>query len=440
VNQAEILRASIFHTPKNPFTEAQALAVFEDGGLAVENGRILSCADYSEVSAAYPDFPVRDLCRQFILPGFVDTHVHFPQVRILGGLGLTLLDWLEHMALPEESRLADVNYAATIAREFVGALAAHGTTTALVFGSHFAPATAALFEEASERGLRISSGLVMSDRNLRPELHHTPEAAYDEGSTLFKNFHGRCRLSYAVMPRFALSASEAMLESCAALLAAHPEARFTTHINENCDEIAEVARLFPWASDYLEVYERDGLLGRRSVLAHNIYATAEEMRRLSSYHASIAYCPSSNAALGNGIFPMARHVAAGVRCALGTDVGAGTGFGMMKEALAAYLMQRVAPEPMILVPATMLYLATRAGAEALAMEEEIGDFNAGKSADYVVLDPPPDGVLRGCLQRADTPDEVLAALFTLAGPESVCEVSVEGQIVFDRNSRDGLCS
>jgi guanine deaminase len=361
--------------------------------------------------------------------------VHFPQIRILGGLGLTLLDWLEHLALPEESRLADVNYAATIAREFVGSLAAHGTTTALVFGSHFAPAIAALFEAASEQGLRISSGLVMSDRNLRPELHHTPGAAYDEASMLFRRFHGRCRLSHAVMPRFAVSASEAMLESCGALLAAHPEARFTTHINENCDEITAVARLFPWATDYLAVYERYGLLGRRSVLAHNIHATTGEIRRLREYHATIAHCPSSNAALGSGIFPMLAHMRAGVPCALGTDVGGGTGFGMMKEALTAYLMQRVAPEPMILVPAAMLYLATRAGAEALALEEEIGDFTAGKSADYVVLEPPAGGVLRGRLQRSDTSDQVLAALFTLAGAESVREVRVEGQTVFDRNSQ-----
>jgi guanine deaminase len=217
------------------------------------------------------------------------------------------------------------------------------------------------------------------------------------------------------------------------LLVAHPGARFTTHINENCGEIAEVARLFPWASDYLAVYERYSLLGRRSVLAHNIHATTEEIRRLSSHRTSIAHCPSSNAALGSGIFPMLAHVTTGVPCALGTDVGGGTGFGMMKEALAAYLMQRLAPEPMILAPATMLYLATGAGAEALALEEEIGDFSPGKSADYVVLNPPPGGVLRGRLQRAETPGQVLAALFTLAGAESVREVRVEGQIVFGRN-------
>ncbi|HEY7389588.1 MAG TPA: amidohydrolase family protein, partial [Bryobacteraceae bacterium] len=162
MNQSEILRAGIFHTPKNPFREADAFVAFEDGGLAIENGRILQCAEYGAVRTAFPDFPVRDLRGQFILPGFIDTHVHFPQMRILGGLGFTLLEWLERLALPEEARLADVKYAATIAREFVAALAAHGTTTALVFGSHFAPAIAALFEAAAERGLRITSGLVMS--------------------------------------------------------------------------------------------------------------------------------------------------------------------------------------------------------------------------------------------------------------------------------------
>ncbi|HEY7392187.1 MAG TPA: amidohydrolase family protein, partial [Bryobacteraceae bacterium] len=253
---------------------------------------------------------------------------------------------------------------------------------------------------------------------------------------LFQRFHGRCRLSYAVMPRFALSASESMLESCAALLRSHPEARFTTHINETTAEVAEICRLFPWAHDYLAVYESYELVSRRSVLAHNIYTTDAEIRRLSRHHASIAHCPSSNAALGSGIFPMSRHIAGEVRCSLGTDVGGGTGFSMMKEALAAYQMQRLAPEPMILGPHTMLYLATRAGAEALALEHETGDFSSGKSADFVVLDPGARGVLRSRLACAENPEQILAALFTLAGPECIREVSVEGQIVFDRNSQD----
>jgi guanine deaminase len=430
-----IFRATIFHTPKNPFHEPQALVEFADGGLAVQDGRILRCADYSEVAKAYPDAVVHDLRGRFILPGFIDTHVHFPQVRILGGLGFTLLDWLEHLTLPEEARLADASYAATIADEFVSALAAHGTTTALVFGSHFAAATAALFDAAARRGLRVVSGLVMSDRALLPELHRSPEAAHRDSCALIRHIQGKARLGYAVTPRFAFSASEAMLEVCDSLLAEHPDARFTTHINENVEEIREVARLFPWAKDYLAVYERYGLVGERSVLAHNIHAGADELGRLRGHRAAVAHCPSSNAALGSGIFPMARHVADRVRFALGTDVGGGTGFGMMKEALAAYLMQRLAPSPLILVPATMLFLATRAGAEALAMENETGDFGEGRSADFVVLAPPAGSVLEGRLKCTETPDQILAALFTLAGTESVSEVRVGGDIVFRREAR-----
>ena len=382
-----IFRATIFHTRKNPFQgTAGSRGVSVDGGLAVQAGRILRCADYSEVAKAYPDAVVHDLRGRFILPGFIDTHGHFPQVRILGGLGFTLLDWLEHLALPEEARLADANYAAIIADEFVSALAAHGTTTALVFGSHFAAATAALFDAAERRGLRVVSGLVMSDRGLLPELHQSPAAAHSDSCALIRHIHGKPnpgkpRLGYAVTPRFAFSVSEAMLEVWwTPLLDEHPDARFTTHIDENAEEIREVERLFPWAKDYLAVYERYGLVSKRSVLAHNIHTSADELSRLGGHRAAIAHCPSSNAALGSGIFPMARHVAHRVRFALGTDVGGGTGFGMMKEALAAYLMQRLAPSPLILVPATMHFLATRAGAEALAMGDETGDFMKAKSA------------------------------------------------------------
>ena len=265
-----------------------------------------------------------------------------------------------------------------IAREFVHALAVHGTTTALVFGAHFAPATAALFEAADAAGLRIVSGLVLSDRLLRPDLHQTPEAAYRESSLADPRFHGRRRSMYAVTPRFALSTSEAMLEVCQTLLREHAGLRFQTHLNENPQEIAEVARLFPWAADYLAVYERFGLAGPRAVLAHNVHPTASELARLAASGAAIAHCPCSNAALGSGIFPLRRHIEAGVRCALGTDVGGGIGFGMLKEGLQAYLMQRIAPDGMLLDAGHLLYLATRAGAEALGSGDETGDFRAGK--------------------------------------------------------------
>jgi guanine deaminase len=429
-----ILRAAIFHTPRNPFLDANSLVAHVDGALAIENGKVTACGDYSAVANAHPDTMVRDLRGGYILPGLIDTHVHFPQVRILGGLGYSLLDWLEQCTLPEEARLADAAYASSIAREFVGALATHGTTTALVFGSHFAGATAALFTAAEQRGLRIFSGLVLSDRALRPELHQTPDAAYQDSKTLIARFG--CH-RYAVTPRFAFSASEAMLSVCQALVRENPDSLFTTHINENRREIEQVARLFPWAADYLAVYERFDLIGAHSVLAHNVHACAAELQRLAASGSTIAHCPSSNAALGSGIFPMRRHIEAGVRFALGTDVGGGTGFGVLKEGLQAYLMQRVASKPITLSPAQMLYLATRAGAEALGIADRTGDFESGKSADFVYLRPPESSVLASVLERletSDAPDRVVSALFTLAGAESVQEVRVADYAIVSRTN------
>ena len=425
----ELLRAPFFHTPTNAFRDGHALVSQEDGGLLIRDGRIVESGDFATVRAAFPDAPVTDWRGGFVLPGCVDTHVHFPQLRILGGLGRTLLDWLEHVALPEEARMADVAYATGTAERFVRALAAHGTTTALVFGSHFGPATAALFDAADAAGLRVISGLVVSDRYLRPELHQSPRDAYRDSTELIRRFHRHGRLLYAVTPRFALSASDEMLEMCGTLLAEHDGLRVQTHINESLAEIAEVPALFPWAKDYLAVYERFGLTGSRTVLAHDVHPTDGELERLAAGRTAIAHCPSSNAALGNGIFPLHRHVEAGVACALGTDVGGGTGFGMLKEALQAHLMQRVAADGMNLDPARLCYLVTKAGAEAVGLGDEIGDFLPGKAADLVYVRPPAETPLADVLSRVQSLEESLAAIFTLAGPESIREVRVAGQTV-----------
>lgn len=430
----ELFRATIYHTPHNPFRfdigDPHTCVCYEDGGLLVSAGRIVACGDYEPTHAANPDARTIDWRGGFLVPGFVDAHVHFPQLRIIGAMGRSLLDWLESVALPEEARMADERYAADTARRFLRALATHGTTTALVFGAHFARAMAQLFEEASTSGLRILSGLVVSDRLLRPELHLAPERAYAESTTLIERYHNRGRLVYAVTPRFALSTSEAMLEVCRQLVVEYPDVRLQTHINENASEIAQVGRLFPWATDYLAIYERYGLSGSRSVMAHNIHTTASQLDRLAEAGTSIAHCPSSNVALASGRFPLKQHVRAGIKCALGTDVGGGLGFGMMKEALHAYLMQRLAPDPERLDAARLLYLATRAGAEALGLDAEIGDFQIGKAADFVYLRPPADSVLEAVVRHAQSPAQALASLFMLSGAESVREVRVEGEVVF----------
>ncbi len=428
--RGELLRAPLFHTPHNPFRDSSALQCYEDGGLLVIDGRVAGCGDYPSLRDAHPAIPTVDLRGGFLLPGFVDTHIHFPQLRVLGGLGRSLFDWLEHCALPEEARMADHSHACRVARGFVHALASHGTTTASVFGAHFAPATAALFEAAEAVGLRIAAGQVLSDRRLIPELHQTPERAYRESSLLIERFHRRGRSLYSVTPRFALSASEAMLEVCQTLLREHQGLLFQTHLNENLEEIAETARQFPWAADYLAVYERFGFSRPGAVMAHNVHPTDSELDRLAASGATVAHCPSSNAALGSGLFSFRRHIDAGVRCALGTDVGGGTGFGMLKEGLQAYLLQRIAPDGMLFDAGHLLYLATLAGAEALGLGGETGDFRTGKSADCVYLRPPADSALAAVLEREQSPEQMLAAIFTLAGAESVREVRVEGSVVY----------
>ena len=429
-DRGEILRASLFHTPRNPFRDEKGLESHADGGLLIRAGKVVTCGEYGAVHAAHPEVPTSDLRGGFLLPGFIDTHIHFPQLHVLGGLGRQLLDWLEQVALPEEARMAGHTYACQTARAFVSTLAAHGTTTALVFGAHFTGATASLFEAAEQSGLRIISGLVLADRRLRPELHQLPEDAYRESTDLIRQFHGKGRLLYAVTPRFALSASEAMLEVCQTLLRENLGVRLQTHLNENRQEIAEVARLFPWASDYLNVYERFQLGGRGAVMAHNVHPSDSEVERLAASGTAISHCPCSNAALGSGLFPLRRHIAAGVTCALGTDVGGGTGFGMLKEGLQAYLLQRLAPDGVLLNPAHLLYLATRAGAEALGLDEAVGDFSPGKAADFVYLRPPEGSPLAAVVEQSADMDRILAALFTLGGAESVREVRVEGVAVY----------
>lgn len=425
-----VVRAKIAHTPRNPFREAGALEAFDDGALAFDGGQIVACGDSREVLERHPGAEVIDARGSILLPGFVDCHVHYPQIGVIGAMGLGLMDWLSSRTLPEEARLADEGYARSVAATFVRALAANGTTTALVFGSHFPAAQEALFSAAEASGLRIASGLVVSDRGLLPELHSTPEEAVAASQALIERWHGHGRLRYAVSPRFSVSCSEAMLSACGEVARAAPGLLITSHLNESEGELALVHELFPRAADYLTTYEDAGLVGRRSVFAHDVHPRGPELERLAAAGAAIAHCPSSNAFLGSGLFPLARHRSAGVRVALGTDVGAGTSLSMLSEALMAYQLQRLAPEPVLLSPGELLHLATAAGAAALGVDDETGDLRPGKSADFVLIRPPSDSTLSAALARADSMEEILGVVFTLAREEAITEVRVAGELVW----------
>jgi guanine deaminase len=424
-----IVRAQVAHTPRNPFVFEDALEAFPDGAVAFADGRIVACGVFGEVHAEFADAEVVDARGSVLLPGFVDCHAHFPQIRVIGALGLALMEWLQSVALPEEARLANAGYAASVADQFVRGLARNGTTTALVFGSHFVEAQEALFSAASAAGLRVASGLVVSDRGLLPELHVSPESSFESSRDLITRWHGRGLIRYAVSPRFSLSCTDEMLAACGELAREAPGVLVTSHVNETLDEIDSVRSLFPWASDYLETYERHGLVSDLSVFAHDVHAGDPELRRLAAAGASVAHCPSSNAFLGSGLFPMRRHLDFGVQVALGTDVGAGAGLSMLKEGLMAYQVQMLSGSGVRLGPAELLWLATGAGAAALGLSDEVGDLGAGKSADFVLVRPPEGSTLSAVLSRSESVEQMLGALFTLAREESIAEVRVAGRVV-----------
>ena len=337
-----LYRGPLLDTPSDPFLVGpDALAAESDGAIVVRGGVIRARGAYADLSGKHRDEEVVDLRDGLLLPGLVDTHVHYPQVRAIAGLGMPLLEWLERCALPEEARLAEDAYAEAVADEFLAGLASAGTTTALVFGAHFATAMEIFFAAARRSGLRITAGQAVSDRLLRPDLLTTAEVALVEGRKLIERWHGDGRLQYAVTPRFSLSASESLLDVCAELLEVSTGIWFTSHLNENTTEVANVVELFSRAGHYLGSYAQHGLVTSRSVFAHNVHARDSELDLLASTGAWVAHCPTSNAALGSGLFPFRRHVEHGAQVALGSDVGAGTGFSLFKEGLQAYFIQQL---------------------------------------------------------------------------------------------------
>ena len=427
-----LYRAHVIDVAADPFRTdpTAALRADDDGALLVRDGRVAERGPYADLRRRHPDEDTVDLRDGVLLPGFVDTHVHYPQVRAIGGLGMPLLDWLRDCALPEEARLADTAYAAVVAEEFLDGLTAAGTTTALVFGSHFADAVDTLFTAAERRGLRITAGQVLSDRILRDELLTTPEVALSEGRKLIERWHGHeeGRLRYAVTPRFSLSASEPMLDVCAELLGLADDVWLTSHVNENGAEVEEVRSLFPERRDYLDTYAHHGLVGPRSVFAHDVHPTDHELDVLAEARAWVAHCPTSNAALGSGLFPLRRHLERGVGVALGSDVGAGTGFSLIKEGLQAYFVQQLlGADGVPLAPVHLLHLATRAGAEALGLSDHVGDLGVGKDFDAVWLKPAPSSTLAVNMAHAKDASDLLARVFALGTPADVAGVWSAGR-------------
>ena len=413
-------RAALFHLLDDPAKapDGQAYAYHEDGLLVVEDGRIVACGDYAELAPRLGDTPVEDLTGKLITPGFIDLHVHFPQTDIIAAHGAQLLDWLERHIFPAEAAFADPAVAADTAKFFVSELLRNGTTTALVFASVHKGSVEALFSEALARNMRLIAGKILMDRNAPADLTDTVEQGRRETLELIAEWAGKGRLGYAVTPRFAITSSDAQLAMAGEILAAHPEVWMQTHLAENPREIAQTADLFPEASDYLNVYERHGLVGPRSVFAHCIHLDDDALGRMAEAGAAAAFCPTSNLFLGSGLFNLKRACACGVATGVGTDVGAGTSFSVLHTLGEAYKVGQMRGD--VLDPFKAFYLATLGGARALGLSDRIGNLAPGKEADFLVLDLAATPLLAHRLAGVDDLAERLFAL-TILGDDRVVE-------------------
>lgn len=377
----QAFRAELLSVPEDP---AQGGAVLhqEDGLLVVENGLVVAFGAFADLAPRFAGVAIERISG-LVVPGFVDTHIHYPQTDRIAAHGAQLLEWLERHIFPAEAAFADRGHADPVAAFFLDELLRNGTTSALVFATVHAASVDALFEAALARDMRLVSGKVLMD--LGPAtLHDSVEGGRAESEALIARWRGRGRLGYAVTPRFALTSSDAQLAGAGDLVAAHPEVLLHTHLAENPGEIAAVAGRFPSARDYLDVYDRFGLVGPRSVFAHCIHLDDRAMARMGEAGASIAFCPTSNLFLGSGLFDLARADAHGVKLGIGTDVGAGTSFSILATLGEAYKVCQLRGAS--LDPFRALHLATAGGARTLGLGDRIGGLQPGQEADFVVLD------------------------------------------------------
>ncbi|MFP1643167.1 guanine deaminase [Pontitalea aquivivens] len=383
---AELLLGQVISYAGDPFAKGPGAARhLSHGAVLIEGGRIAALGEADRLRAAHPGARVHDHGRKLISAGFIDAHVHYPQTGIIASWGKRLIDWLNSYTFPEEARFADPDHAAGVAARYFDLALAHGTTTMCSYCTIHPASVEAFFAQARARGVRALAGKTCMDRDTAPPfLRDTAQTAHDDSKRLLDRWHGVDRLSYVITPRFAPTSTEAQLEALGALWAAHPDCLMQTHLSEQIDEIAWVKGLYPKARDYLDIYERHGLLGPRAVFGHAIHLEPRERARLAEVGAALVHCPTSNTFIGSGLFDMAGLMSQGQRIGLATDTGGGSSFSMLRTMAAAYEVAQL--RHTALHPAQLWWLATQGAARSLRIEEHVGNIAPGMEADLVVID------------------------------------------------------
>jgi guanine deaminase len=421
----------ITRTVQHPEEIEGHLRFIKDGLLIIRDGRVEWFGNWEEGHHQIPDsIRVRDYSGKMIVPGFVDTHIHYPQCEMVGAYGEQLLDWLNKHTFPAEKRYNDLEYAREMSAFFIKQLLRNGTTTALVFGTVHPESVEALFESARHINMRMIAGKVMMDRNAPDYLLDTAESSYSQTKALIERWHNNGRLLYAITPRFAPTSSPEQLEMVQRLRQEYPDVYLHTHLSENKDEVVWVKALYPEHKNYLDVYHHYGMTGRKSVFAHCVHLEDAEWDCLHQTQSSIAFCPTSNLYLGSGLFNLPNAWRKKVRVGMGTDIGAGTTFNMLQTLNEAYKIMQLQGYRLSAYEA--FYLATLGGADALGLADTIGNFNLGKEADFVVLEPTATPLQQLRYDNSKTLMDKLFVMMTLGDDRSIYRTYVDGRLVYER--------
>ena len=392
----------------NPLTNDWTDVVqFDSAGAVLINAeRIVEVGNGTALRDAHPDAVVTDYGDALMSAGFVDAHMHYPQTAMIASWGKQLIDWLNTYTFPEEARFADPTYAADIAGRTLDLALAHGTTTLTSFCTIHPVSVDAFFNAAAARNMGVVAGKTCMDRNAPDDLRDTAQTAYDDSKALLEHWQGRGRATYAITPRFSPTSTPEQLSALGALWSEYPDALMQTHLSEQLPEIAWVQELFPDARDYLDTYEKFGLLGANGLYGHAIHLEEREIARLAEVGAAIVHCPTSNSFIGSGLCDVMGLAKAGVGTGLATDTGGGSSFSMLRTMAAAYEIGQL--RGVALHPAQLMWLATQGSAQALHMTGEIGHLGAGAMADITVLDLASTPAIT---QRFDRARDVWDALF-----------------------------
>ncbi len=395
------------------------------GAILIENGLVSAMGDAETLRRDHPDARVSDQGDNILTAGFVDAHVHYPQTAMIASWGKRLLDWLNDYTFPEEMRFSDADYATEIAERYFDLAISYGTTSMVSFATIHPESVDAFFTAAQARGMRAVTGKCCMDRNAPPGLCDEPVSAYDDSKKLLEKWHGVDRLSYAVTPRFSPTSSEAQLEALGALWAEHPDCLMQTHLSEQTEEIAWVRSLFPDARDYLDTYEKYGLIGRGALFGHAIHLEDRERDRLRESGASLIHCPTSNMFIGSGLFRARALAADEQRIGLATDTGGGSSFSMLRTMAAAYEIGQLGGTA--LHPAELWWLATCGSAHAIGMGDRIGNLRVGAEADIVSINLASTPAIAQRSAVADTLWEALFPTIMMGDDRAIDQVWISGK-------------